>query len=266
MVRVLLGAQAYFMLIDRQRMKMRHHASSFGRAASEPLVVPCHALGRKPAGPDLLDGLLNLLLRSDVTKEAEPRGSGVTRALGKNACITQHYASHLTPLPRALGKNDCIAQHYSSHRTWYAQFGAAGRPDRQRDGGRGLQRHDHRQDRLGRGRPLAAHHARLVLDLRPLPVLATRGRRLPRLGRLRREPLGGDPRRQQRAPHGARGRLEDRGHRRRTWGFDIIWTPSLVLSPPPAPPHPSRAVQHRFIGLSVCGSRSQAKDHSERTV
>ena len=25
-------------------------------------------------------------------------------------------------------------------------------------------------------------------------------------------------------------------------------------------------MQSRFIGLSVCGSRSQAKDHSERTV
>ena len=29
-------------------------------------------------------------------KEAEPRASGVTRALGKNDCITQHYSAHLT--------------------------------------------------------------------------------------------------------------------------------------------------------------------------
>ena len=35
-------------------------------------------------------------------KEREPRGSGVTSALGKNDCITQHYSAHLTnsmPLP-----------------------------------------------------------------------------------------------------------------------------------------------------------------------
>ena len=29
-------------------------------------------------------------------KEREPRGSGVTSALGKNDCITQHYPAHLT--------------------------------------------------------------------------------------------------------------------------------------------------------------------------